>query len=151
MVRWVYYVCMPRSMQAIGARLEARIDLIVFSPSPLFHSIAATIRELISKCDPRQYKHASPSRDRVSAQRSTAPAILPLSSFPVHPAQLSRCTTTHNAPTTAAMDTDMTDAAYDIDIDVGAGVETVSQQPQQVIQVSFSAWAQAALTTRWRE
>jgi hypothetical protein len=37
----------------------------------------------------------------------------------------------------AAMDTDMTDVAYDIDIDVDAGVAPIAQQPQQVIQVSF--------------
>jgi hypothetical protein len=34
-------------------------------------------------------------------------------------------------------DTDMTDVAYDIDIDVGPNVEPVAQQqPQQVIEVS---------------
>jgi len=33
------------------------------------------------------------------------------------------------------MDTDMTDAAYDIDIDVGADPIPVAQQPQQVIEV----------------
>lgn len=36
------------------------------------------------------------------------------------------------------MDTDMTDAAYDIDIDVGAGIEPVAQPPQQVVEVSCS-------------
>lgn len=30
----------------------------------------------------------------------------------------------------------MTDIAYDIDIDVGAGVEPVAQQPQQIIEVN---------------
>ena len=30
----------------------------------------------------------------------------------------------------------MTDVAYDIDIDVGAGVEPIAHQPQQVIEVS---------------
>jgi hypothetical protein len=35
------------------------------------------------------------------------------------------------------MDTDMTDVAYDIDIDDGAGLEPAAQQPQQqVIEVS---------------
>jgi hypothetical protein len=37
------------------------------------------------------------------------------------------------------MDTDMTDVAYDIDIDDGAGLEPAAQQPQQqVIEVSFT-------------
>jgi len=37
-------------------------------------------------------------------------------------------------------DTDMTDVAYDIDIDVGADIEPVAQpsQPQQVVQVSIA-------------
>jgi hypothetical protein len=39
--------------------------------------------------------------------------------------------------TTVTMDTDMTDVAYDIDIDDGAGLEPAAQQPQQqVIEVS---------------
>jgi hypothetical protein len=33
------------------------------------------------------------------------------------------------------MDTDMTDAGYDIDIDVGAPLAAPAQQPQQVIEV----------------
>jgi len=33
------------------------------------------------------------------------------------------------------MDTDMTDVAYDIDIDVGAGVEPIAHQPRQIIEV----------------
>ena len=39
----------------------------------------------------------------------------------------------------ATMDTDMTDAAYDIDIDAGGGIETTAQQPQPVLQVRCSA------------
>jgi hypothetical protein len=35
------------------------------------------------------------------------------------------------------MDTDMTDVAYDIDIDV-AGVPAPAQQPQQIIEVSIA-------------
>jgi hypothetical protein len=38
--------------------------------------------------------------------------------------------------TTAAMDTDMTDAGYDIDIDVGAGLSVPAQQPTLVIEVN---------------
>jgi hypothetical protein len=34
------------------------------------------------------------------------------------------------------MDTDMTDAGYDIDIDVSTGLEPSVPQPQQVIEVS---------------
>jgi hypothetical protein len=34
------------------------------------------------------------------------------------------------------MDTDMMDAGYDIDIDVGAGLSVPAQQPQQVIEVN---------------
>jgi hypothetical protein len=42
-----------------------------------------------------------------------------------------------NYQTTAAMDdTDMMDAGYDIDIDVGAGLSAPAQQPQQVIEVN---------------
>jgi hypothetical protein len=33
------------------------------------------------------------------------------------------------------MDTDMMDASYDIDIDVGGGSSAPAQQPQQVIEV----------------
>ena len=37
-----------------------------------------------------------------------------------------------------AMDTDMTDAAYDIDIDVGAGVEPIAQHAQPIIEVKHA-------------
>ena len=46
--------------------------------------------------------------------------------------------TTHTTHTTAAMDTDMTDAGYDIDIDVGAPVAAPAQQPQQIIEVKHA-------------
>jgi hypothetical protein len=41
----------------------------------------------------------------------------------------------HNTYFAAEMDTDMMDAGYDIDIDVGAGSGVPAQQPQQVIEV----------------
>lgn len=42
-------------------------------------------------------------------------------------------------------DTDMTDVAYDIDIDVGPTTEPVAQQqPQQVVQVSSAAYRKSA-------
>ena len=45
------------------------------------------------------------------------------------------------------MDTDMMDAGYDIDIDVGAGLNPPAQQPQQIIQVDCAhGWSMAQLT-----
>jgi hypothetical protein len=51
--------------------------------------------------------------------------------------------------TTAAMDdTDMMDAGYDIDIDVGAGLSAPAQQPQQVIEVNRAQACCLAKLTR---
>lgn len=46
------------------------------------------------------------------------------------------------------MDTDMTDAGYDIDIDVGAGLSAPAQQPTQVIEVNQAQGCYQAQLTR---
>ena len=47
------------------------------------------------------------------------------------------------------MDTDMTDAGYDIDIDVGAGLSAPAQQPTLAIEVNQAqGCSQVSLTHR---
>lgn len=97
----------------------------------------------------RSLKLEEPSRPRDRASnakldRACYSAALKLSTPPRATPLLHR-DLRQNTSTTAAMDTDMTDAAYDIDIDVGAGAEAVAQQPQQVIEVSFSGWVQGCI------
>jgi hypothetical protein len=67
-------------------------------------------------------------RVHVNPQPSTLPYSAPRAIAVLH--------TTTTLCTTATMDTDMMDAGYDIDIDVGAPVAAPAQEPQQVIEVN---------------
>jgi hypothetical protein len=63
---------------------------------------------------------------RAKLQSSKLPTAPPRA-FPTH--------STNNPDTTTAMDTDMMDAGYDIDIDVDVSPAVPAQQPQQIIEV----------------